>query len=865
MSGRRRWWRWIRGVALCCLAGASSWLACGCAAVTYLGYRISPDFPEARDESIALSGLGAPVRVLLDDLGVPHVDADSEADLLRAVGFVHGRERFFQMDTIRRYARGRLSELVGEQAVMLGSTVELDRAMRGWGFERDSRAEAAELRGESARLLNAYVEGVNAALVRRTPIEYRLLDVEPEPWTAADSFAVGYMISWGITHNWRQELSRLILALHGGWERAEAIYPSIPWPGPTSLPPGPERRELPVAVPEELRALFPARSFEQSIQRSAPRSAPSGLSRRWRPAAREPARLCRAQPLALVDFTGASNGWVLAGARTISGSPLVASDPHLPHMLPSIMFQQHLRCRACDLDVIGGALPGLPYVLVGHNRKVAWAMTSAVADVVDLYIEKLAPGEPERVLGPAGAEPLAREEIEIRVRDGVELETRRMAIRRSARGPLVNDLYPGLLPPDAPLVSIRTVPMGAAASFEALRKGNRAESTAALREALIAMASPINTYMAADTDGHIALFANGRVPIRAHRGTFPAPAWVARYDWQGYAPAGDMPHDRDSPKDYYAHGNNLMADPARMPFVFQVDSGPSYRRDRIAELVEATAKHDLESSARIQADVRLGRARRLLPVMVADIRGLANKTPAERRAIKLLEAWDGDAKPDSAAAAIFFATYREAIVGAIVDEADAVGQRYLLSQRYFPNAVDLWFDDAENPAWDHRATAEQERRPAMLRSAFRRALRWLAGRLGTDDPRRFRWGELHAIQPAHAFGAKIPAFNLEPFQAGGGLDSVWKSHFDLGRSDQPFKASYGPVFRAVMDLSDLSHAWWVVDTGSSGWPGSPHYGDQYPLWQRVEYAPMTSDWDEIKSSARAVLSLEPAQNESASR
>lgn len=820
-------------VLLILIWGTCAMLGWGCAAWSYLGYRISPDYPGVESGTVELDGLEAPVRVVFDDLGVPHVDAASEHDLLRTVGYLHGRERFFQMDTVRRYARGRLSELVGERRVPLGSTVDLDRAMRSWGFDHSCQREAEELEPGIRALMTAYTEGVNAALARHPPIEYRLLGVEPEPWTIADSFAVGSMIAWGITHNWRQELCRLLLALHGGIERAERIYPNRPWPGDTSLHPQGDPHPLPPAVVPEMRTMF-----ARPLRAEPP---PAG-------------RTAAGPVLPLPEFIGASNGWVIGGARSASGASMLVNDPHLPHMLPSIMFQQHVRCPA--YEVIGVTVAGLPYVLIGHNRKVAWGMTSAVADVLDLYIERPDPNDPGRVLGPAGPEPLEQDEVIIRIRDGSDLRVKRLTVRRTRRGPVLNDMFPGLLPDAAPLVTIRGGRLGAGASMQSLGRAAAAGTVGELRAAMLGMASPINVVQAADTSGAVTLFATGEVPQRPnHLGTFPVPAWVPAYQWGPVIAQSQMPHATGGPGDFFAHANNLMFDPARAPVLFQVDSGPSYRRDRIVQLIEATPEHTIDSHAAIQGDVLLLRAGRVLPKMLDDLRGLRGRMPCEERSLWELHNWDLRAGADAVAATVFFTTYRRAIILAVEDEVDRPALEYLLSERYFTNAADGWYDDPHHPVWDDLRTDGTETRADVVRAAFRQAVGWLRVTLGGEGPAEWRWGRLHDMVPRHAFGGKVPAFNLPRWEAPGGLDSVWKAHFDLGHPRTPFRANYGPVFRMIVDLADMDHAHWIIDTGASGWPGSPHYDDQHAVWKRLDLAPMVMDWDELTSTAAAVMTL----------
>jgi penicillin amidase len=806
----------------------------GCAGVSYLRYRIAPDYPRDRTETVALTGLSRAVRVHLDAFGIPHVDARDEADLLRAIGFLHGRSRFFQMDVLRRYARGRLSELVGEQQIPQGNTVELDATLRAWGLEDGCREDAASLDPHARTLLAAYAEGVNAALARYRPIEYRLLRVQPEPWTLPDTFAVSRLIAWALSHNWLEETSRLLLALEGGLDRADAIYPFSGCPGTPSLAPATEPRPLPPAVAPELRGLFPPRPYQP------PPRGHEQVSRVLAPSA------------------SASNAWVLGGGRTASGKPLLANDPHLTHLLPSLLFQQHLRCPG--LDAIGVTIPGIPYVLAGRNRSVIWGLTSAVADAADLYIERQPPNGLDTVLGPSGPERLVREQLIIRVRAGSTFRERRFPLRRTPRGPLLNDIYPGLLPDGAPLVSVRWDTAGAGQSIPGLGRANRARSVAELREAILDVAPPTLVVTAADTSGTIALFPVGRVPVRPHHlGTFPAPAWLPAYAWAGRAAPGQMPFAAASGAACFIHANNPLSDPARSPVPFQADAGASYRRDRIAELLDATPRHTLQTTARIQLDCFLGRARRLAPILVQDIQALQGKTPREEAALRLLAHWDYQGAADSPAPAIFFATYREAILAALQDELTPKGLQLALSEPYFPGVADLWFLAPDHAVWDDRATPQAETRRDIVQAAFRRAVASLRRQQGRD-PAAWRWGKLHELQPAHLFGSKAflaGFFNLPNAPAPGALDSVWKTHFDLSRSESPFRVTAGPVCRMIIDLGAPGRAAWILDTGASGWPGSPHYGDQHRLWRNGEYIPMVMDWDELRVTSPALLTLSP--------
>jgi penicillin amidase len=805
----------------------------GCALTSFVGYRLFPDGPKERAaDSMALPGLSAPASVTFDAQGVPHVEAANLVDLARATGFVQGRARFFQMDMMRRLARGRVSEVVGEQPLVSSTTVEYDKTMRGWDIEGRAEADFAKLPPEQRALLDAFAEGVNVARLKWPPLEYRLLRLESEPWRASDTLAVGVLNVWSVTHNYQQELARLLFAMHQGVERMERLYPNEPVRGGRSVTTTSTPTPLPPAVAAELTNLFPVRF-------TAPPTTTAGLSS--------------------MPFEGASNAWVVSGARTASGKPMVANDPHLAHFLPGIMVQQHL--KAPGLDVIGVTVPGVPWVLSGHNAKVAWGMTSTMSDVIDLVIERELAARPGFVENEARECPLTTRDEVVRVRDGSELLERAVTFRASCNGPLANDLLPQLFPPGSPLVAIRWRVTGLENAMGALLRMDQSTSVEDFGQAAAQLPSTWNTWTVADVDGHIGQFMSGQVPVRPnHRGTFPVPGWSQRYEWTEFVVGRQLPHAVDPTDGLLAHANNLMAEPGATEFArAQVDSAPPFRHQRIVELAGATAKHDLASFRKMLADTGSLRAKGVWPFMRTSLGSGEGLTDTGRTALARLSSWDFDARADAPEAAIFFLTYRHAIVTAVQDELPAPATKFFLGQRYSTNTADLWFEDAAHPVWDDRATSTVETRDEVVRAAFTRAVQELAEQQG-QDVSRWRWGALHWHRPMHAFGGKAVLdglVNLARFEAGGEMDSVWKTHFDFGNEAAPFKVVAGPVYRSVVDLADVAHGWWIIDTGSSGWPGSMHYGDQYEAWQRGELAPMLFDIAEVKRGVHGALTLTP--------
>jgi len=804
---------------------------------TIVSYRIRPSHPLNRDESLRLERLGADVDVYFDDYGIPHIEAANAADLARAVGFVQSRYRFFQLDVLRRFGQGRISELVGDQKILFSTTVEFDLAMRGWGFQERSRIDPDRMPEFDREIIRAFSDGVNQALDRYPPLEYAILGVAPEPWTPSDCLMVALVQAWSITHNWEQEAVRLSLALNLGLELADAIYPNDPIGGRPTIAADGEPVGLPPAIAPEIVDLFPAGPDREKIARA--RSHPGGFAL---------GSLAELRP-------SASNAWVVSGERSASGMPILSNDMHLSHMLPSLLFLQHIKTP--HLDAVGVTMPGLPFLVGGHNGRVAWGATSAVADVVDLVLEREDPRRDGFVLNPSRECRLEEGQVVVRVRDGDDFEERSFPLRRTCNGPLLNDMYPEYLPDGSPLVSIRWELPQVQRSIGNLYRANRAATMEELRDSLMQIPSPVQNIMAADTKGHIAFFSTGSVPIRRHhRGTFAAPGWLERFEWAGWTAAEDMPRLRDPESGYIVNTNNKVVSPYHHRPLFHVDSAPSYRSDRVVERIAAIDRHDRESIRDIQLDNKTLRAGAVLPHLLEELVRDSTLTEIERRALVELRKWDHFTAPDSVGAMLFYSVYRSAIVRALENKVSDSVLHLFLKQRYSTNVADLWFADEKHIVWDDVSTDEVEDRGSVVREAFRDAVAELHRELG-GDVGEWRWGSYHFLQPRHLFGGRsILAFmNLAKIEMPGGLDSVWKAHFNLGAAADTFRVVAGPAFRFVADLSRLEDSEFVIDTGESGWPLSPHYGDMYEIWRRGELVPMHYDWETIRSQSRAHLKL----------
>lgn len=840
-----------------------------------VSYKLRPaKAPSNDDTTYTFKGLQDVVRIHFDAYGIPHIDAKTTQDLMFATGLAQGKDRFFQIDILRRFARGRVSELIGNRAFRGNTTVDFDRSMRGWGLEQVAIKSWQKVSAKEKLHIEAFCRGINEALKRFPPPEYKILGTKPQPFTPIDAYSVGLLNAWSISHNWQQELVRLLLAMELGIDQSRQLYPHTSLDKGVSIALKSKAKKLPEAIAPDIEQMFkkpwpkPKKHKHKDGHGKGHDKGHKGHQKGHKKGHKQPhhprkrASLPRQRlfdwintAAATIQLVGNSNAWVVNGSRSKSGKPLLANDPHLTHFAPSLFYQQHL--KGPDVDVIGVTMPGVPHVLIGQNRHIAWGITSAVADAMDLVIEKLHPTKKDQFLSEGKACPLTRRKVQVKIRTPKGMSARTFTIRESCHGPLLNDMLPHLLPKGSPLVAVQWRLDGV--NLKMFAQIAKAETLPALYKAMKGLATPVSAVQAADTKGNIALFWAGQVPKRAHRGTFPYPGWRKAYQWQRMLTHKEIPFGHNPKKGYFAHANNLLVDPKKSQHVLQIDSAPPYRVKRISALIERTPKHTQATFGAIQRDLKVLRAKLVLPSILEDLKGITHKGSTSKAALTLLQKWDLHATSTSPAAAIFFVTYRNAVSAAMKGKLSAKAFTFFMTQRYTTNITDAWFLKKDHIAWDHHKTKPREQRTPAIRKAFLLAVEQLRATQG-DNPLYWRWGKLHTIHFKHLLGGVpgLSSFNMPRHMGMGSLETVWKTHFDMGHPKEPFRTVAGPVLRMLVDLSDMNKSRWVIDTGASGWPSSPHHKDQFAKWIKGQTVPMHFDWREIPSQASGTWLLQPS-------
>jgi penicillin G amidase len=808
-------WAGIAAVALVLTAALAAWAV----------YGVLKNTVPSPSGSLVIAGLTEPVEVVRDREAVPHIFAKNIDDLFAALGFVHAQDRLWQMELQRRTGQGRLSEIFGER------TFATDVFLRTLDLYGHAQRSFAALPEDIKRALEAYARGVNAYMTRRTgwleprvPPEFLLLRYRPEPWQPADSIVTIKLMALQLSTNLNHELLRLALAAQG--LNSAEIEDLMPLDATDAPPPMPE-----------LAALYPLRR-------------PAAVQR-------------RADATVLVDdliASGASNNWVVSGARTKSGKPLLANDPHLRLAAPAIWYLAHValeRPGAGLVNAVGASLPGLPSIVLGRSDNVAWGFTNTGSDVQDLFIEQVNPDNPREYKTPQGWRPFTVEEMRIAVKgSGV----RQVERRRTRHGPVLPGFYRHL----ELLLGANHV---AALQWTALSDDDTTiaagmfdpnlRTVGDYMERMRQFVVPMQSMVLADTSGRIGLIAPGRVPVRdkANKvaGRAPVPGWDAVYDWKGFLKFEELPRVDEANVGAIGTANARMVD-ADYPHHLTYDWDAPFRQQRVKELIFDQDKHDMASMRAAQGDVLSLAIARLQPLMIAAAQAGGS---VDNAVLDQLTTWDATMRPDRPEPLIFTAWMREAVRGIYRDDLGTEFDRYFDARAQA--LIRLLEGRATARDWcDDRTTPLRETCGEVLAAALTRALRDLETRYGADRA-KWRWSVAHyALGEHRPFGSVsslAPYFNVEVPSPGGDYTlNRGKVDYD---GEPPFANRHASSYRAIYDFADLERSLYIHTTGQSGNPLSPFYRSFAERWAKVDYITISTKREEITKAPLGTWKLLP--------
>ena len=769
------------------------------------------------DGSIAVA-LSAPVTVIRDPQGVPHITAQNMDDLVFAQGYVTAQDRLWQMDMTRRYIAGELAEVLGPEYV------KSDKYQRTLGMRQAAQRAAGSINETDRKLLVAYARGVNAYIESHRnslPVEFRVLGYAPRRWEIEDTFLIACMFNEMLNLFYVEDmLARERVLARIPAELGADLFPNT---SPHDHPPGADAVDGP-------RSTVGGKITPAAV--SAVDRQPMTVEPRPKPA-------LSAVEGTIDPFIPGSNNWVISGAHTVSGKPLLSNDMHLQHHIPNVWYEVHL--TSGDLDVAGVTAPGLPLVLVGHNRRIAWGFTNLGPAVTDLYVETFnANGQYETPQGFKGAEH-RHELIKVKGKSDVAVD-----VMSTRHGPIVTSLLPGETRPLA-LKWTLWDPDLLTGTFEAVRGFDSAQNWDDFRRAAGHFGGPGQNVVYGDVDGHIGYQATGWVPVRAAGdATKPVPGNVDQYEWIGYIPFEKMPSVYDPPSGIIGTANGRTTQNGYSYFISGEWMAP-YRTDRIFQVLHQNKKFSADDMLALQTDVCSQFDRFLAQQFAAAIEHTTSASERVRRAGEIMRQWDGRVTVDAVAPSITVAARRELqrmllepLLGpAQKDDPNSGWHQYRWQnssvwlesvltgrpQRWLPKAFKSW-DDLLTQAVEQAVTAKQ------------------------GDIASWKWGESHPVYLQHPIFGQIPVLNrwTGPGRVPQSGDGTTVKQVGLG---------FGPSERLTVDFSNLDQSRLNIVTGESGNFLSPHYMDQWQGWYQGTTFVLPFSSEAVQRAKRHELRLIP--------
>jgi penicillin amidase len=816
------------------------------------------------DGSIAVPGILSKVRVVRDERGVPTIEAATLEDLFFAQGYVTAQDRLWQMDMMRRAAAGELSQVIGED------TVKMDREQRILGLRIAAEAAEKNISARDRAYFDAYARGVNAFLDShrdRLSLEFRLLKYTPRPWTVTDSLLVGARMVQDLNHySYERALTREKVLAKLGPQLTADLYVNSSWRDRT---PGDVRRieEQPAAnsgdedddddeevdpeggngrlisalplfvILSEAKDLLSPATAKKQVLRFAQddnhisSARASGFSSALFYALSSNFTLEESD-----SFRPGSNNWVVSGQHTVSGKPLLSNDMHLNHQMPNLWFEAHLKMSAGNFDVAGVTLPGIPFVIVGHNQRIGWGFTNVGPTVEDDYVEEFnAQGKYKTPAGWRDAEH-RQETIHVKGKPDVTLD-----VVTTRHGPIINDLLPTeLIPGETRKIALRwTLQDGMGLMFFDV---NSAQNWDEFRKAFSAFVAPGQNVMYGDVDGHIGYQSTGRVPIRASGdGSLPVSGSNDAHEWKGWIPFDEMPHVYDPQSGILATANGRIT-PDGYKYSISTDWDAPWRTDRIYRVLESGKKFSPADMLALQMDVSSTYDRFCADKFVYAVDHAASASDRAKRAVEILRDWDGRMSADSAAPMIETRARQELArlllepkLGAAADApgpASEAASGNLSWKSYRWDMSSVWLENvlAKQPArwlppgyadYGNLLTAAVENAVRQARSVVDEPSR--DNSLSPSDLGQWKWGKNYPVEIDHLVLSQLPVIGRF---TGPGLHPLSGSNYTVKAVGRGFGASE----RLTWNFANFDESTLNVVTGESGIFLSPYYMDQWAAW-----------------------------------
>ncbi|WP_460154722.1 penicillin acylase family protein [Pseudomonas sp. S2_G10] len=768
----------------------------------------------SRQGMMELQHLQGSVTVRYDERGVPHIRADNETDLYRALGYVHAQDRLFQMEVLRRLARGELAEVLGPKLL------DTDKLMRSLRIRERAETYLANLDKQSPSFIamQAYLDGINQYQDSHAkPVEFDVLGIPKRPFTAQDTISIAGYMAYSFAAAFRTEPLLTFVRDQLGPEYLNIF--DLDWQ-PKGVLNG-TGTPLASADWKDLNAL--ARLSEQAL-------ADNGLP----------------------QFEG-SNAWVVAGSRTQSGKPLLAGDPHIRFSAPSVWYEAQL--SAPGFELYGHYQALMPFASLGMNSDFGWSITMFQNDDLDLIAEKVNPDNPNQVWYRGKWVDMTTSEQQIVVKGQAPVT---LVLRQSPHGPIVNDAL-GSGAGKTPIAMWWAFLESQNPILEGFYQLNRADTLAKARSASAKIQAPGLNVVWANAKGDIGWWAAAQLPKRPTgvRPWFILDGSTAEADKDGFYPFTANPQEENPARGYIVSANFQPVSPTGMeiPGYYNLaDRGQQLNR----QLSDKAVKWDLENSQKLQLGTTTAYGPRLLAPLLPVLREVVSG-PAELKLVEQLAQWQGDYPPDSTSATLFNQLLFNLADATMRDELGNDFFETLLSTRVIDAALPRLAASADSPWWDNRSTLGKETRADTVKAAWQASLAHLKSTLGADAS-QWQWGNAHTLTHGHPLGQQKPLdlfFNVGPFAAPGSHEVPNNLSAKIGPA--PWPVTYGPSTRRLIDFADPTHSLTVNPVGQSGVLFDSHYDDQAEAYIEGMYFQAHLNDEEVTANTRSTLKLLPAR------
>lgn len=819
-----------------------------------LGYGYARSKLPQRDGELFLRGLTAPVQVRWDERGVPHIQAQNETDLYRALGFLHAQDRLFQMELMRRLAKGELAEILGPKLL------ETDKLFRTLGLrtQAEVRVRAINPRHPSWPVLQAYLDGINEFQeTRPLPLEFEILGIHnPLPYSPEDTLAVTGYLAYSFAAALRTEPVLTFVRDRLGPDHLRIF--DVDW-NPLGVL-SPQAQLLGQARPDDGKATRGAALAPPS---------PSALSDAdWRTLARVGEVSQQAMELAGVPLLEGSNAWALSGRRTASGKPMLAGDPHIAFSLPAVWWEAHLSVPASantpGFELYGHFQALSPYALLGHNGKFGWSLTMFQNDDMDLVALRPNPANSRQVWYRGLWVDLGTRQEVIEVKGG---EPKALQIRQSPYGPIINQVYADTLGDDAsatPVALWWTLYEAENPIIEAFHELNRADTLAKARQASSKLHVPGLNIVWANAAGDIGWWAAAKL-VQRPAGVNPSfilDSAQGQAEKPGYYRFADNPQEENPARGYIVSGNQQPLPRSGVPVYGYYNNAERARR---LDFVLSNKREGwtVADSQALQLDEQSRYAARILGPLLPLLRAAAEQseenTLEQKVLVNQLAEWDGRHEAGSITATVFNQFVYELARAALADELGPALFNNLLRTRAIDAALPRLAADVNSPWWDDRGTPyEQETRADTVALAWEAALAHLVKLHGQSAINRWAWSSNHQLTHNHPLGQVKPLnllFNVGPYPVSGGRELP--NNLNHGVGPAPWSVHHGPSTRRVIDFAAPGQAQGISPVGQSGVLFDRHYKDQAVDYVLGRYQTMHLDADDVRKSTRSILILQP--------